>query len=694
MTNPNHGAALTMQPHRTSHRASRPARETYAATVFPVALRAALVLTLAATFAAVPAQLRAQESGRDTATVRPPRTGHDSAAVLTPVVVTATRLHVAENAPTVTATVITGAELREKQITNLQDALQLVPGVFAARSGSYGGQTSLFVRGGQSDYVQVLVDGAPVNDPGGFLDIANIGIDNVERIEVVRGPASVLYGANAVTGVVQIFTRDGRGPGQLTLGMSGGSYGARDGQIALHGGSERASGSLSFAHHGSSGVYDFNNESRADNYSGALRLVPDERSSIQLSLGRVNARSRIPTNGFGVPDDSNQFHDVTRSVGSLDAGRFLTRRLEARVLLTATDAHTRSADLPDAPGEQCDFCYDARTGTYRGGADARLAFYASPSLAITAGTVYERQRQHTSGSEARGRTLTAFYGQGAGNIGQRASYGAGVRVDHNTAFGTFATYRLSAGYRVGAATRVHASLGSAFKEPTVDQTSSTSPFVRGNPDLRPERTRSWELGVAQTLFDGSLVLSATYFNQRFRDVIQYDPMPPSEDAPNYVNVGAARANGAELEARAAFARIWDVTASYTRLATRVTDAGVDAGPGATYVQGERLLRRPSDLANLSIGVRPSPRGALHLDFGYVGHRVDIDFARFERVEARAYATVDLSGELALVSARSGADPLALTMRVENLFDASYQQIYGFLSPGRAVHVGLRMRLGL
>jgi vitamin B12 transporter len=629
-----------------------------------------------------PGALRAQESGRDTATV------------LAPVVVTATRLPVVQNAPTISTTVISGEELREKQITTLQDALELVPGVLAARSGSYGGQTSLFVRGGQSDYVQVLVDGAPVNDPGGFLDIANIGIDNVERIEVVRGAASVLYGATAVSGVVQIFTRDGRGPGRVTLGASGGSYGARDGQIAVRGGGERASGSLSFAHHGSDGIYDFNDESREDAYSGALRLAPDERSSIRLSLTRVNASSHIPTNGFGVPDDSNQFHDVTRSIGSLDAGRFLARRLEGRLLLTASDAHTRSADLPDTPDEQCDFCYDARTGTYRAGADARLAFYASRDLALTAGTIYERQRQHTSGSEARGRTLTALYAQAAGNLGERASYGAGVRLDDNTAFGTFTTYRLSAGYRFGTATRVHGSLGTAFKEPTVDQTSSTSPFVRGNPDLRPERTRSWELGASQELLSGSLGLSATYFNQRFRDVIQYDPMPPAEDDPNYVNVGAARANGAELEARAAIARIWDASASYTRLATRVTDAGVDAGPGATYVQGERLLRRPRDLAHFGVGVRPSSRGAVHLDVNYVGKRVDIDFARFERVEAASYTTVDLSGQVALVTARDRSDEVALTMRLENLFDRSYQQIFGFRSPGRAVHLGVRMQLGL
>jgi vitamin B12 transporter len=407
----------------------------------------------------------------------------------------------------------------------------------------------------------------------------------------------------------------------------------------------------------------------------------------------VNARSRIPTNGFGVPDDSNQFHDVTRTIGSLDAGRFLTQRLEARVLLTATDAHVRSADLPDTPDEQCDFCYDSRTGTYRAGADARLDFYASRAIALTGGTLYERQRQHTSGSESRGRTITAFYAQAAGNLGERASYGAGVRLDDNTAFGTFTTYRLSAGYRFGAGTSLHASLGTAFKEPTIDQSSSTSPFARGNPDLRPERTRSWELGVSQSLLDGAVVVSATYFNQRFRDVIQYDPAPPEEGDPNYINVGAARANGAELQARAAFARIWDVSASYTRLLTRVTDAGVDAGPGATYVQGERLLRRPSDLANFAIGVRPSSRGALRLDVAYVGNRVDIDFASFERVEARAYTRVDLSGELGLVRSRNGPSPLALTLRVENLLDTRYQQIYGFRSPRRAVQLGMRLRLG-
>lgn len=639
------------------------------------------ISALASLAAFAPAALAAQAGAADT-------------TVLAPVVTTATRLPLGQAVPTVSTTVLAGDQLRERHITTVQDALAQVPGVFAARSGSYGGQTSIFVRGGQSDYVQVLIDGVPVNDPGGFIDLANLSTDNVERIEVVRGPASVLYGANAVTGVVQIFTRNGAGPARARLGVSGGTYGAREGDIAVMGGGERASGSLSAAHHGADGIYDFNNGSRNNTFSGALHLAPDARSSIRASLRYIDALAHIPTNSYGVADDSNQFHSERRWIGSLEAGRFVSSRVEARVLLGITDAHVRSADLPDTPDEQCAFCYDARTGTYRGGADARVNFYATPAATLTGGLAYERQRRHSSGSDAAGRTVTAYYAQAVGDIlGSRASYAAGLRVDDNTAFGVFTTYRISGGYRLGHGASVHASLGTAFKEPTIDQIASQSPFARGNPELRPERTRSWEAGITQDLLGGVLGLSATYFNQYFRDVIQYDPAPPADGDPNYVNVGAARANGVELEARVRPARAWEVVAGYTRLGTRVTDAGVDAGPGATYVTGARLLRRPSDLANLTIGYRPSERGSLHLGIGYVGDRVDIDFQSFQRVEARSYTRVDLSGELGLFATPGHASPVELTARVENLFDTRYQQIYGYRSPGRALLVGVRLEVG-
>jgi vitamin B12 transporter len=640
-----------------------------------------VVLALSAPLAA----LGAQRSGTDTTTLQP-------------VVVTATRLPSAAGAATVSTTVISGDALRARGITTLQRALAEVPGLFAPRSGSYGGQTSLFLRGGNSDYTQVMIDGVPVNDPGGFLDIANLTTDNVDRIEIVRGPSSVLYGANAVTGVVQIFTRDGAGPQRLTASARGGTYGAREGEVTIMGGSQRLSGSLSAAHHGSQGMYDFNGESRDNVFSGALHLAPDARTSVRAAARYVDAGTHIPTNYFGEVVDSNQFHLERRWIGSVDAGRFFTDRVEARLLVGATEGTVRSADLPDYPDQVCDFCYDTKATTSRKSGDTRVNFYLTPTLIVTGGAQYEWQRQHRIGSDIARRTVAAPYAQVVGNVRDALSYSVGARVDDNSAFGTFTTYRVAGAYRIVEGTSLRASVGTAFKEPTFDQMSSTSPFARGNPALRPERTRSWEVGLTQTVSGNTLVFSATYFNQRFRDVIQYNPAPPSASDPNYINIAAANADGVELETRFAPSARWDLTASYTRLMTKVTDAGVDAGAGATYVDGERLLRRPSDLATVTLGIRPAPlhsrlRPTLSISGRYVGNRVDIDFENFTRVQAPAYFTADLAAEVELPTTWRAIPAVALTARVENLLDKNYQQIYGFQSPGRAVVVGGRIVVG-
>jgi vitamin B12 transporter len=641
---------------------------------------ALLALALAAPLAAS----QAQRSGTDTTTLQP-------------VVVTATRLPSTVGAATVSATVISGDALRARGISTVQQALEQVPGLFAPRSGSFGGQTSLFLRGGQSDYTQVMIDGVPVNDPGGFLDLANLTTDNVERIEVVRGPSSVLYGANAVTGVVQIFTRDGAGKSRLTASARGGTYGTRETDATLMGGGSRASGSLSVAHHGSDGIYAFNDQSRDNVFSGAFHVAPDTRSTVRGSFRYIDAGAHIPTNSSGAVVDSNQFHLERRWIGSVDAGRLFTDRVEARLSAGATEGTTRSADLPDYPGQDC-FCFDTKARTSRQSGDARVNFYATPTLIVTGGASYEWQRQLQFGSAAARRTVAASYAQAVGSIHDAFSYTVGARVDDNSAFGTFTTYRVAGAYRVLTRTRLRASFGTAFKEPTFDQMSTTSPYFRGNPALRPERTRSWEAGLTQQLAGERLTLSATYFNQRFRDVIQYNPAPPTATDPNYINVATANADGVEMEAHLAVAPRWDVAANYTRLMTKVTNAGVDAGPAATYVAGDRLLRRPSDLATLNIGFRPAPnsdrfRPTLSLAVHYVGNRVDIDFENYTRVEAPAYATADLALDLELPTTWRTVPAVALTARVDNLLNKTYQQIYGFQSPGRAVLVGGRVTVG-
>src|SRR5437773_12466828 len=174
--------------------------------------------------------------------------------VLNPVVVTATRIPTPADGVPVAVTVIRGIELRERGILTVAEALRSVPAASVVTTNSYGSQTSLFLRGGQSNYVKVLIDGVPQNVPGGAYDFANLTTDNVERIEVVRGPASVLYGSDALTGVVQIFTRDGRGPARGTVAWSGGTYGSSALDATLAAGGERAGYSVGVSRFASGGL--------------------------------------------------------------------------------------------------------------------------------------------------------------------------------------------------------------------------------------------------------------------------------------------------------------------------------------------------------------------------------------------------------------------------------------------------------
>ena len=201
------------------------------------------------------------------------------------VVVTATRVSVATAAPTSATTVLLGDDLRARGITRVADALALVPGAVMVGSGPIGSLTSLFLRGGNSNYVRVLVDGVAMNAAGGAFDFSSLTIDNIERIEIVRGPASVLYGSDAMTGVIQVFTKDGRGPATMHARYGRGSYGTERTELGVAGGSRRYGFSLSGSRVRTDGILAFNNQFNNDVLSGLLRLHPTDRIDAR-HLGR------------------------------------------------------------------------------------------------------------------------------------------------------------------------------------------------------------------------------------------------------------------------------------------------------------------------------------------------------------------------------------------------------------------------
>jgi vitamin B12 transporter len=222
------------------------------------------------------------------------------------VVVTATRLPLARDFIAARVTVLEADELRAEGVTRLSEALRRVPGLHVVQSGSPGSVTSVFLRGGQSDYVQVLVDGVPVNEPGGAVDLADLQLDNVERIEIVHGPVSVLYGSDAVTGVVQVFTRDGGTENRVAFEGRAGSLGAVEVSGQATGGSGTAGYAIMVSHSETDGVLPFNNGYRNTGLAGAIRTRPDHRTDLKFAVRYTDARFQFPTDGGGVLVDSNQ----------------------------------------------------------------------------------------------------------------------------------------------------------------------------------------------------------------------------------------------------------------------------------------------------------------------------------------------------------------------------------------------------
>src|SRR5258705_302673 len=238
---------------RRRARAGAPSRESASMTFRPHSSppspppMTARTILLAAAVALFPARGMAQLTARDTA-----RTA--------PVVVTATRSPLgAERAPS-SISVLSGEQLRREGITLVADALRQVPGLTLAQTGSYGGATSLFVRGGESKFTKVLIDGVPVNEAGGAFDFSSLTTDNIDRIEIVRGPASVLYGSDAVAGVVQLFTRPGSARTSAELSARGGTFGSYDVEGAVRGGTPATTWSLGGGNHGTRGFQAFNSD--------------------------------------------------------------------------------------------------------------------------------------------------------------------------------------------------------------------------------------------------------------------------------------------------------------------------------------------------------------------------------------------------------------------------------------------------
>jgi len=616
---------------------------------------------------------------------------------LPPTVITATRLPTPLSAQTATVTVLQGDALRAEGVTHVGDALRRVPGIAMARSSGIGSQHTVFMRGAQGNYVRVLVDGVAINEPGGTLDLGRLTLDDVERIEVVRGPASVLYGSEAVAGVIQIITRNG-GERRVNAEMGGGSFGTVRGSLGASGTLGNLGWSLQGDRHAMDGVLAYNNAYRNDGVSAALRYTPDDRSDIKLTTRYNSSMYQYPTGSSGQLEDRNAERTEHRVLAGLEAGRRWTSRIETRAQYTWMDLLPRTNDGSDDAGDTLGFYgYFARGAVKRRMADARSILRVADGQFVTFGAEWARDQERTSSvsvsefgdfpDELRAaRENRALYAQGQGEVG-RLSYTLGARLDENSAFGSFRTARLGAGWRVNSALRLRSSAGTAFKAPNFFENFAGG-FTVGNPNLKPEESRSADLGIELSLATGAQ-LSITGFAQEFTNLIQYNGSVPFGE-PNYENIVAANAGG--IEASLSLPRVAGVETviGHTWTRTRVEEAGFDTTESATFVAGGKLLRRPTHQTTLHLKRGVAGVGQFSAMILRTGEREDRDFATFPAgvVTLGGFTTVDLAAELELPTAFGTAARLVL--RADNATDVKFTQVSGFQSPGRIVYAGLRL----
>ena len=635
---------------------------------------------------------------------------NDSAYQVAPLVVTAERMALPAGVVSGSVTVLQGDELRARGVRSLADALREVPGAAIVSSGSFGGQTSLFLRGGESDHVKVLIDGVAVNQAGGAFNFNALTLEDVERIEVVRGPASVLYGTDALAGVIQVFTRPGRGPAAYDAAIRGGSFGTLREEGATRGGSGRFGWSAGASNDRTDGTYQFNSGWRNSVATGQAQFAWTPATILRGTLRYGDDRYHYPTDGGGAAVDRNAFNTHRATTASLGLDHELDPGLRVAVTASINAESQGSRDARDDAADTTGYGYASASDVdaTRRAIDARMTLTPSATWSLVTGIEYRDDREKrkegyavsnfgfgedssVTASTEHSRNDAGVYLQALLEPAAGWSLSGGLRLDDDVQFGQFLSSRVGVVRRLGGNTRLRGSYGTAFKTPTLEETYGNTAFSIGNPDLTPERSESWEAGIEQAVTDGRVTLGVVWFDQRFRDLVQYGFV--SAGAPTYYNVAAATARGLELTGSFRPSTRLSFQGSYTFLQTEVTDPGFNSGAGDVFVKGAELIRRPARQGALNATWLVGGRARLSGGVTFVGKRTDVDFGPFPSVrkELLAYALVDLGTDIEVLRSRgAGKTPtVAVTLRAENVLNKRYDTVVGFPGRGRTLLAGVR-----
>jgi vitamin B12 transporter len=598
------------------------------------------------------------------------------------VVVTATRIPTPESEVASSITVITADEIAAMQSQTLPDVLKNVPGLNLVQSGGPGGQTTLLMRGTNSNHTKVLVDGIDVGDPSsptGAFDFGQFLTQDIQKVEVLRGPQSGLYGSDAIGGVINIITKSGSGPAQLNANVQGGSFDTfnQAGGVSGSAGQFHYSANLEHFHSGATPVTPLEllppgekrNDDYYDNVTGSTRLGFDVTDHFDLGLVARYTDTHLRLTGdnfntFPSTPDAQQSANNTRQYYTRGTGHFVALGGALEQTVGVAYSSIKSFDFsPDGPPS--DFSGERTKIDWQG--NVQLAH--DETLILGA----EHQRDEIRAPISAGTSTDSGYTELQSGFGGNVFNTLSVRYDDNDRFGGKVTYRVAPVYLVkDTGTKLKASLGTGFKAPTLDEMFHDYPAFGffANPNLKPESSTGYDLGFEQAVPGNTITFGATYFRNRIKNLIT-----DNADFTSYANVGRAITDGVEGFVAWQPLKTLTLRADYT-----FTEANDD-------ILHEELLRRPKHKVDLNAAWHATTRLSLNATVLAVSSWVDgnRDFS-IPRLDAPGYTTADIAASYDFTG------KLAVFGRINNLFDRHYENPVGFLQPGLGAFAGIKVRL--
>ncbi|MBP6013594.1 MAG: TonB-dependent receptor [Alphaproteobacteria bacterium] len=596
------------------------------------------------------------------------------------VVVTASRIgKVAEDRLGTAVTIIDGKQIEDRQTRFVGDVLRDVPGVTVSRSGAVGSKTQVRMRGAEGNHTLVMFDGADVSDPfQGEFDFSGLLATDIERIEILRGSQSALYGSDAIGGVVNIVPRRGKGDFAVEAMGEGGSFATWQTGMNASVGNDTFDFYASANHHATAGINIARDGSERDGERDSALFVnaglrPVENVELRAFLRYVDTFAETdPQNFFSglVVDGSDDTFDTTQLYGNISA--------EVSAFAGAWQSRLNYAFI------DADSTTDSAFGPFTTKGDRRKVSLVSAVNATTGALEHKLTGAIDWRAERYQNVATTLpFDPGINGvrkldtIGYALSYdlsidafdaGIAFRRDDNDRFDDANTYRLQASYRLSDTTRLRATAGTGVKNPNNFELFGFDPsgFV-GNPNLKPEKSTGWDVGIDQTFWSGKARATATYFEARLKNEIETTFVTTNNAA------GVSKRRGVELTLDVALADDLTLNAAYTHL-----DADQAGAPE---------IRRAPHIASLNLNHRFLDRASATLSVRYNGEQDDTLFSFFGNtpVVNKAFTLVNVNASYDLT------DNIQVFGRVENLFDEKYEEVFSYRSPGIAAYAGIRTK---